>query len=203
MSDASNSGKSKSACFLLGIVVAVIVVVCTVVLVAVLVPSRAKQGASKSKSTNDLIKTMKDQLKQILSSKPSKKKQGASAVNFSGDNIAEPLEYYDNVNREYETLVEMNKKRIAADLRRKKGEVSNFEVLARTLNTDTKPVSQDDVDAVSHGEEMPQLTVSSSVDQSALTTGQKAALGMYLGVGAKIEEQNDAFIPMTAEVYRG
>lgn len=185
-----NGGMSCS-CLVLGVVIAIVLLAIITLIVIALVPSKVKQGAgAKSLKAPGIYDKIKEKINSLIGGA---KKQGGSAIYFPGDNVAEPLESYNNEkNKEYDTLVEMNKRRVEAEIRKKRGETASFEVLARTLNLDTTPVSKEDVEKVSHGEEAP----------SSLTPAQKTALGMYLGVGAKIEEQNDAFTPIAVEMYK-
>lgn len=161
---------------------------------------------------------------------------GGSAIYFPGENIAEPLETYDELNPEYANIKRMQSKRDfnlrnqkqAADLKKQYPAVQTELDFHRVINPEyqtpvqqvAKPVAQPVqqvaptpvVAATANqmlvppnpkvgGEAPKAIQMNADVNPSDLSKSQQNALKMYLGVGAKIEEQNDLFVPTAVESY--
>lgn len=134
----------------------------------------------------------------MLSAKKRTPVKGYSTVNLPGENVANPLDRYDEFNPEYSTVSDMEKKRISEDLKQKRSQELKRQYPDVITELDKPAIIKPDVESA------PSAPASITVngDTSNMTSAQKTALAMYLRAPADdqfaAENKNNTFVPTYA-----
>lgn len=133
----------------------------------------------------------------MLSAKKKMPVKGYSTVNLPGENVANPLDRYDEFNPEYSTLTDMEKKRISEDLKQKRSQELKRQYPDVITELDKPSIVRPDVES-----SPAHSSVTVNADTSNMTPSQKTALAMYLRAPTDdpftLDNRNNTFTPTYA-----
>jgi hypothetical protein len=169
-----------TSCLIVGIIIAAAAIVALIMFIRHINNKAADAAATTSQTQNT-------------------EPQSGSAIYFPGDNVASPLETYDNQdNKEYATISGMAQKRVYNEIARRQSQDIKKQYPAVITELDKEdiirpepigkpepaPATQQTAEQTPAPASTSPVTVAAGTDTSSMSDGQKTALKMYLGAGS-------------------